>query len=84
MPIRDVFEPRHEPARSIYLAFQKEATKRAAKTVEEWTRAEIEVVHAEAAAQATRHKMRAPTITEIERAERYARGSVDYGLKWAL
>ena len=48
----DVFEPRNEPAKSIYLAFQAEATKRKARQVEEWVKAERAAVHRECLHQA--------------------------------
>lgn len=80
----DPFEPRKEPARSIYLAFQKEAGKRRARSVEEWTAAELDAVHAEAAVQAARFDLRVPAIQEVADAERSARGHIDYGAKWAF
>jgi hypothetical protein len=43
--MHDIFEPRREPARSIYLAFQAEATKRKGRSVDEWLSAEREVVY---------------------------------------
>lgn len=81
--MHDVFQPRHEPARSIYDAFQNEATKRKGRTVEEWMTAEREAVMREATMQAMRLGLRVPTMDEVVRAERYASGSVDYGAKWA-
>ncbi|HGP3143572.1 TPA: hypothetical protein ACLG1D_001178 [Pseudomonas aeruginosa] len=81
--MRDVFQPTTEPARSIYAAFQAEAKKRESRSVEEWTSAEVDAVHREAVYQAQAHGLRAPSKEEIERAERYAMGSVDYGAKWA-
>lgn len=80
----DPFEPRKDPARSIYLAFQKETGKRKGRSVEAWTAAERDAVHAEAAAQAGRLGLRVPTVQEVAFAERSARGHIDYGAKWAF
>jgi hypothetical protein len=79
----DIFEPRREPARSIYLAFQAEATKRKGRSVNEWLTAEREAVFRESAHQAQMLGLRVPSMDEIVSAERYATGSVDYGAKWA-
>jgi len=81
--MRDVFQPRHEPARSIYDAFQNEAAKRTGRTVEEWRKCELDAVFREAAHQAQKLVLLVPTMDEIVRAERYASGSADYGAKWA-
>lgn len=81
--MHDVFQPHHEPAHSIYEAFQKEAMKRKSRSVEEWMKAERDAVFREAAHQAQKRGMRVPTMDEIAAAERYAMGSVDYGAKWA-
>lgn len=82
--MHDVFRPRMEPHRSIYDAFQAEASKRRERSVGDWMKAEIEAVY-QAALQASQnpaHKLRAPTMEATIAAERYARGSADYGLKW--
>ena len=68
---------------SIYDAFQKEAENRRERSIEEWQAAEREAVMREAAIQAARFGFRTPTLKEVERAEIYACGSVDYGAKWA-
>lgn len=81
--MRDIFEPRHEPARSIYLAFQSEAANRKGRSVDEWMSSERDAVFREATHQAQRFGMRAPTMDEVVRAESYASGSADYGAKWA-
>lgn len=81
--MQDMFEPRHEPARSLYHAFQSEATKRKERSIDEWLAAEREAVFREATHQAQRLGLRVPTMEEIVSAERYAAGSVDYGAKWA-
>jgi hypothetical protein len=83
MSIRDVFEPSHEPARSIYEAFQNEARMRKGRTPAEWTTAELNRVHNEAGYQAQIHSLRAPTVEEVLAAEGCARGHIDYGAKWA-
>lgn len=80
----DPFRPRAEPAATIYDAFQEEATKRKGRKFEEWSAAEIEAVLRCAILQAKKHGLRPPTMEEVNRAERYARGSVDYGAKWAF
>ena len=81
--MRDIFEPRHEPARSIYLAFQAEAAKRKGRPVDAWIKAEREAVLRECAHQAQMRGLRAPSMDEVTAAERYAQGSADYGAKWA-
>jgi hypothetical protein len=81
--MHDVFEPRHEPARSIYKAFQAEATNRKERSVDEWIAAERNAVFREATHQAQKLGMRAPSLDEVASAERYAVGSIDYGATWA-
>lgn len=81
--MRDIFEPRHEPAKSIYSAFQAEAAKRKGHPVEEWVKAEREAVFRECAHQAQTRGLHAPSMDEVTAAERYAMGSADYGAKWA-
>ena len=81
--MRDIFEPRREPARSIYQAFQAEAEKRNGRSCDEWMAAEKDAVHREAAFQAQQMGMQVPSIQQVAAAERYASGSVDYGAKWA-
>lgn len=81
--MRDVFEPRDEPAKSIYLAFQVEAAKRHGRALEEWIEAERTAVHQECRRQAESRSLKVPTIEEVAAAERYARGSIDYGTTWA-
>ncbi len=80
----DPFEPRHEPARTLYLAFQNEARLRKGRSVEEWIRAERDAVFNAARVYAESNGMRVPTLADVEAAERYAMGSADYGLKWSL
>ncbi|MHA6848766.1 hypothetical protein [Ralstonia syzygii] len=81
--MRDVFEPKREPALSIYNAFQAEATKRHGRSVEEWIAAERDAVFRESVHQAQKLELRVPSMEDVMRAERYAVGSVDYGAKWA-
>lgn len=81
--MRDIFQPTMEPAKSIYLAFQAEASKRDGRSDEEWQSAEREAVHREASIQAKKLRLRVPSSEDIAAAERYALGSVDYGAKWA-
>jgi hypothetical protein len=82
--MRDPFEPRHEPARSIYRAFQREAEGRKGRTPEQWQEAEITAVYVEANRQSDMLDLRPVTRDQVARAETYARGSIDYGLTWAL
>ena len=81
--MKDIFQPKSEPAGSIYDAFQNEAAKRKGRNVEEWVKAERDAVFREATHQAQKLGLRVPTMDEIAAAERYAMGSVDYGAKWA-
>lgn len=81
--MRDVFEPRHEPAKSIYLAFQEEASKRKGRSVEQWMKEETDAVFRACEREARKLGLQAPTMEQVQSAERYAMGSVDYGAKWA-
>lgn len=81
---RDPFEPRHEPAKSIYLAFQAEAEKRKGRTPEQWSEAEVNAVLAEANRQSDLRDLRPVTREQVERAQIYASGSADYGLTWTM
>ncbi|MBZ2207133.1 hypothetical protein [Massilia soli] len=80
--MRDIFEPRHELAKSIYLAFQTEGSKRKGRTVDAWVQAEREAVFRECLRQAQMRGLHALTMDEAAAAERYAYGSTDYGAKW--
>ena len=77
------FRPRLDPARALYDAFQAEARHRSHWSFEEWEQAEIDVMFHEARRQAHAHGLRAPLREEIQGAELSARGSADYGAKWA-
>jgi hypothetical protein len=79
----DFFRPSSDPARAIYDAFVQEATKRRSVPLAVWCEREIDVVHATATAMASTLNLRAPTRDEVVSAEIYARGSADYGAKWA-
>jgi hypothetical protein len=79
----DPFRPSSEPARSIYDAFQAEASKRKGRSVDKWVAAELDAVLAASVAAAQRCGLSAPSRDDVVRAELYARGSVDYGAKWA-
>lgn len=79
----DHFRPTREPARSIYDALQREASKRRGRTVAEWLSAERDAVLREAIFQAQKHGRPCPSLQEIELAERAAVGHSDYAAKWA-
>lgn len=79
----DVFRPSHEPAQSIYDAFQKEAEKRKGRSVEEWIAAEHQAVLLAATSQAQILGLKVPSNEDVSKAELCARGHVDYGAKWA-
>lgn len=79
----DLFAPRHEPAKSIYEAFQSEAAHRHSRSLDAWIEAELQAVHATSVRLAASMHLSAPTLDQVRSAEVYARGSVDYGAKWA-
>ncbi|MGV1121211.1 MULTISPECIES: hypothetical protein [Xanthomonas translucens group] len=79
----DPYRPSSEPAMSIYDAFQDEAAKRKGRDVAEWIKAERDAVYRAAMLAFERAGLPAPTMDEVELAERYARGSSDYGSKWS-
>ena len=83
MTDRDIFRPIHDPARSIYDAFQNEALKREGRSVEEWQSAERDAVLRESIFQAQKMSLTPPTLAEVELAEQNATGHCDYGAKWA-
>ena len=80
----DFFRPRQAPACVLYDAFQAEALHRKGRDVEEWIRLELEAVHRAACSYAAEHGFNPPPMEDVVAAERIARGSVDYGSKWAL
>lgn len=84
MPVDNYpFRPSQEPARAIHDAFQREADKRKGRSVDVWIAAELEAVFEAARLAAGQHGLRPLSMDEIKSAERYARGSADYGAKWA-
>ena len=68
----------------LYDAFQAEALHRKGRDVEEWIRLELEAVHRAACSYAADHGLKPPPMEEVAVAERIARGSADYGSKWAI
>ena len=80
----DFFRPRQAPASVLYDAFQAEALHRKGRDVEEWIRLELEAVHRAACSYAADHGLKPPPMEEVAVAERIARGSADYGSKWAI
>lgn len=79
----DVFRPHCDPARTIYDAFQVEASKRKGVDVDDWILAERKAVWTAARDYAQQHGLRVPTMAEVEAAEDQACGHTDYGSKWA-
>ena len=80
----DFFRPRQAPASVLYDAFLAEALHRKGRDVEEWIRLELEAVHRAACSYAADHGLKPPPMEEVAVAERIARGSADYGSKWAI
>jgi hypothetical protein len=76
-------EPSREPAKTIYRAFQDEASKRKGRTVADWTAAEVNRVYLAAVDESRSLGLRTPTLEEVVAAEQCARGHIDYGAKWA-
>lgn len=79
----DPFRPHQQPAQAIYDAFQSEAAHRRARSLDVWPRLEREAVHKSACQYAEHYGLTKPSMQDVEDAERYARGSIDYGAKWA-
>jgi len=79
----DIFRPTHEPARTLYDVFQAEALKRDKRSYDEWSMMERMAVWRAARDYAQQHGLRVITLAEVEKAEEYAIGHVDYGAKWA-
>ena len=79
----DPFRPSSQPAQTIYDAFQDAAAQRKRRTVDEWIRLELEAVHEASRQYAALHGLREPIRAQVESAELYAQGSVDYGAQWA-
>lgn len=75
--------PRTQPARHIYDTFQAEAELRGTRHFSDWLRLEQAAVHRAATSYAKEHGLRAPSIEEVEAAERYARAARDYAEGWS-
>lgn len=78
----DPFRPRHEPARSIYDALTAEQAHRKGRDFEVWNKAEINAVYEAAKIAFERADLPIPTLADVQSAERYAQGSIDYGATW--
>ncbi|WP_414487090.1 hypothetical protein [Stenotrophomonas maltophilia] len=78
----DPFRPRHEPARFIYDALTAEQAHRKGREFEVWNKAEINAVYEAAKIAFERADLPIPTLADVQSAERYARGSIDYGATW--
>lgn len=83
MTERDVFEPRSEPARTLYRAFQEAAAQRTIDTSGRWHLNELHAVFIAANVWAFAHGRSPVTMETIIEAETYAAGHADYGAKWA-
>ncbi|RYH65009.1 MAG: hypothetical protein EON54_06100 [Alcaligenaceae bacterium] len=79
----EFFRPRAAPASVLYDAFQAEALHRKSRDLDEWIRLELLAVFNAATHYAQEHGLTAPTFEDVATAERIARGSADYGSKWA-
>lgn len=82
----DPFRPLHDPARSIYDAFRREAQKRIQSPVVEWDQQIVNerlAVHEAAREIAIKNGLRIPSLAEVEQEENLAMGDFDYGSKWA-
>lgn len=79
---RDPFRPCSEPDKAIYDALTSEQTKRKGRAFEVWNKAEINVVYEAAKVAYELAGLPVPTLVDVESAERYARGSIDYGATW--
>ena len=78
----DPFQPKTEPARSIYRAFVSEAKKRDGRSPEVWMAGEVDAVFQEAVRQARARGLRLISREEVAAAEACAMGSTDYAAKW--
>lgn len=82
LDMEDIFRPRTDPARTIYDTLQVEAEKRTLASIA-WIESERQTVWRAARDYAQQHRMRVPTLEEVECAEKRAIGHVDYGARWA-
>lgn len=71
--IPDVFRPRDDPARLIYDTFQDESIN-----------SESMAVWQAACDYSKANVLQVPTFAQVERAQQYAQGSVDYGVSVGL
>ncbi len=78
-----MFEPIHEPARSIYHALVGEMTKRKKRSIDEWIEAERMTVLNCSTALSHTLGLHPPTIEQVTTAENSACGHVDYAAKFA-
>jgi len=81
--LNDFFRPAMEPAQSIYDAFVLASSTRHKKDMKDWLHYERVAVLQASTKAAVTHRLRAPTLTDVENAEQIARGHCDYGAKWA-
>ena len=79
----DSLRPRTEPARTLYDAYEKEAERRHGRGAQKSVLAEREAVWSAAIDYANRRSLRAPSKTEVSKAEVLARGHTDYAAQWA-
>ncbi|KGG86161.1 hypothetical protein P245_20810 [Comamonas thiooxydans] len=68
----------------IQSAHTQEAQKRAGRSLEEWSKAELMAVWTAARDYAQQHGLRVPLMTEVESAEKLALGHSDYSRKLSL
>lgn len=80
---RDVFEPRWEPARSLYKALKQEMTNRDKCKGLEWIDNERNAIFNTAMKISEGSNYRTPTLEDVVRAEISARGHTDYTAKFA-
>jgi hypothetical protein len=80
----DIFRPHTEPAGTIYDAFQEEANKRSSRSVEKWILKERIAVWNAAIEYSSLYNLYIPNIQDVEKTEKEAYGSVDYGSKWSI
>lgn len=78
-----MYEPINEPARTLYRAFQSEASKRPTRDVSVSLAEERRAVWSAARAYAQAHGLRIPTMQDVEITEWMAVGHTDYGAQWA-
>lgn len=68
----------------IQSALAQEAEKRAGRSFEEWSKAELTAVWTAARDYAQQHGLRVPLMAEVESAEKLALGHSDYSHKLSL